>query len=116
MPAVVGQLQEYGMKFNGLAAALVVSLLLICELLLGGDGLEPGVRLKADGKLIDTDVGHAAPFLFDLDSDGDRDLLVGQFGEGKLKFYFNTGTDKKPVYGKPEWFKIGKEFGKIPSG
>ena len=82
----------------------------------GGNELEPGVRLKADGKLIDTDVGHAAPFLFDLDSDGDRDLLVGQFGDGKLKFYFNTGTDKKPVYGKPEWFKIGKEFGKIPSG
>ncbi len=81
-----------------------------------GNELEPGVRLKADGKLIDTDVGHAAPFLYDLDSDGDRDLLVGQFGDGKLKFYFNTGTDKKPVYGKPEWFKIGKEFGKIPSG
>ena len=82
----------------------------------GGNELEPGVRLKADGKLIDTAVGHAAPFLYDLDSDGDRDLLVGQFGEGKLKFYFNTGTDKKPLYGKPEWFKIGKEFGKIPSG
>lgn len=82
----------------------------------GGDELEPGVRLKAAGKLIDTEVGHAAPFLYDLDSDGDRDLLVGQFGDGKLKFYFNTGTDKKPLYGKPEWFKIGKEFGKIPSG
>ena len=82
----------------------------------GGDELEPGVRLKADGKLIDTEVGHSAPFLYDLDSDGDRDLLVGQCGQGKLKFYFNTGTDKKPLYGKPEWFKIGKEFGKIPSG
>ena len=82
----------------------------------GGDALAPGVRLKAAGKLIDTEVGHAAPFLYDLDSDGDRDLLVGQFGDGKLKFYFNTGTDKKPVYGKPEWFRIGKEFGKIPSG
>ena len=81
-----------------------------------GDGLEQGVRLKAGGELIDTEVGHAAPFLYDLDSDGDRDLLVGQFGKGRLKFYFNIGTEKKPVYGKPEWFKIGKEFGKIPSG
>ena len=81
-----------------------------------GNGLEQGVRLKAAGELIDTEIGHAAPFLYDLDADGDRDLLVGQFGQGKLKFYFNTGTNKKPVYGKPEWFKIGKEFGKIPSG
>jgi len=93
-----------------------LSLLFASGSLLASDGLEPGVRLKADGKFIDTEVGHAAPFLFDLDSDGDRDLLVGQFGDGKLKFYFNTGTDKKPAYGKPEWFKIGKEFGKIPSG
>jgi len=91
-------------------------LFLYGTVLAGSDELEQGVRLKAAGELIDTDVGHAAPFLYDLDSDGDRDLLVGQFGQGKLKFYFNTGTEKKPVYGKPEWFKTGKDFGKIPSG
>ena len=90
--------------------------LLASGVFFGADSLEQGVRLKAAGELIDTEIGHAAPFLYDLDSDGDRDLLVGQFGQGKLKFYFNTGTDKKPVYGKPEWFKIGKDFGKIPSG
>ena len=96
--------------------AFTASCLLVSGLLFGAGDLEQGVRLKAAGELIDTEVGHAAPFLYDLDSDGDRDLLVGQFGQGKLKFYFNTGTDKKPVYGKPEWFKVGKEFGKIPSG
>ena len=96
--------------------AFTASCLLAGSLLFGADSLEQGVRLKAAGELIDTEIGHAAPFLYDLDSDGDRDLLVGQFGQGKLKFYFNTGTDKKPVYGKPEWFKIGKDFGKIPSG
>ena len=96
--------------------AFTAPCLLVSSLLFGADSLEQGVRLKAAGELIDTEIGHAAPFLYDLDSDGDRDLLVGQFGQGKLKFYFNTGTDKKPVYGKPEWFKIGKDFGKIPSG
>ena len=104
------------MKIKQFAWVLAVSFFFLRGILLGGNELEQGVRLKADGKLIDTEVGHAAPFLYDLDSDGDRDLLVGQFGQGKLKFYFNTGTDKKPVYGKPEWFRIGKEFGKIPSG
>ena len=95
---------------------LTVFCLLASGLLFGSNELEQGVRLKAAGELIDTEIGHAAPFLYDLDADGDRDLLVGQFGQGKLKFYFNTGTDKKPVYGKPEWCKVGKEFGKIPSG
>ena len=96
---------------------LFAAVFFLCGTVLAGSNeLEQGVRLKAAGELIDTEIGHAAPFLYDLDSDGDRDLLVGQFGQGKLKFYFNTGTDKKPVYGKPEWFKIGKEFGKIPSG
>ena len=104
------------MKVARLRFLLTILLSVPAALSWAGNGLEEGVRLKAGGKLIDTDVGHAAPFLYDLDSDGDRDLLVGQFGQGKLKFYFNTGTDKKPVYGKPEWFKIGKNFGKIPSG
>ena len=104
------------MMMNKRAWVFLASFFFSGGILLGGDGLEQGVRLKAAGELIDTEVGHAAPFLYDLDSDGDRDLLVGQFGDGKLKFYFNTGTDKKPLYGKPEWFKIGKEFGKIPSG
>ena len=104
------------MQLHAIRCFFALSFLLLSSGLFGGNGLEQGVRLKAAGELIDTDVGHAAPFLYDLDSDGDRDLLVGQFGDGKLKFYFNTGTDKKPLYGKPEWFKIGKEFGKIPSG
>src|SRR5437016_5228905 len=41
--------------------------------------LLPPVRLEAAGKPIDTDVGHAAPFVCDIDGDGKLDLLVGQF-------------------------------------
>jgi hypothetical protein len=39
------------------------------------------------------------PFFYDLDSDGDKDLLIGR-GQGNLSFYRNTGTSSSPVYTK----------------
>lgn len=48
------------------------------------DELAAPVRIEAAGKPIDTDTGHAAPFVGDFDGDGVRDLLVGQFGDGIL--------------------------------
>ena len=48
---------------------------------------EAPFRIKAQDGWVDTDVGHAAPYLYDFDGDGKRDLLVGQFGEGKLRIY-----------------------------
>src|SRR5688572_27585384 len=54
--------------------------------------LGPPTRIEAAGKPIDVEVGHAAPFLADFDGDGRKDLLVGQFGAGKLRVYRNVGT------------------------
>ncbi|HIA28455.1 MAG TPA: hypothetical protein EYN79_10170 [Planctomycetes bacterium] len=110
------------MKF-ALTAALMASLTLILGSFLAADNaqdasnqLEKPILLEASGKPIDTDIGHAAPYLCDWDSDGDRDLLVGQFGDGKLRIYTNVGTDKKPRYEGPTWFEAGGEIGTIPSG
>ena len=47
---------------------------------------------------IDVDVGHAAPFVGDFDGDGRPDLLVGQFGDGKLRIYRNAGDAKAPRF------------------
>jgi hypothetical protein len=84
--------------------------------LAGGGELAAPVRLLADGAPIDTDVGHAAPYLYDWDKDGVRDLLVGQFGEGKLRIYRNTGTEKEPRYGELTWFETGGAVVKVPTG
>jgi hypothetical protein len=78
--------------------------------------LLPPVRLRAAGKPIDTDVGHAAPFVADFDGDGVKDLLVGQFGDGILWFYRNLGTNTNPRYAAGVKFKNGAADGRVPTG
>jgi hypothetical protein len=78
--------------------------------------LSPPVRLEAAGKPIDTDIGHAAPFVCDFDGDSLKDLLVGQFGEGILWIYCNEGTNSEPKLAAGVKFKDGREDGRVPSG
>ena len=74
------------------------------------------VKIMAAGKPIDVDIGHAAPFVGDFDGDGLKDLLVGQFGEGKLRIYRNVGTNAKPRFETFSWFQDGAETGRVPAG
>ena len=77
---------------------------------------EAPVLLEAGGQAICTDTGHSAPFVYDFDADGKRDLLVGQFGGGRLRIYKNMGTNEQPLFGAVDWFKAGGELGTIPEG
>jgi len=86
--------------------------------------LSPPVRIEAAGKPIDTAIGHAAPFVGDFDGDGIADLLVGQFGEGKLWIYHNTATaarahgsavDFPMKLAAGQLFKDGAETGRVPA-
>ncbi len=79
----------------------------------GGDAapFEAPFRVKAGESWIDVEVGHAAPLWYDWDGDGLEDLLVGQFGEGKLRIYRNVGKKGAPAFRDFTLFP-----GKIPSG
>jgi hypothetical protein len=95
--------------------SVITGLILIQSVVLASE-LAPPVRLEAAGKPIDTDIGHAAPFVCDLDGDGIKDLLVGQFGDGILWIYRNEGTNAEPKLAAGVKFKDGKEDGRVPSG
>ena len=96
--------------------AAVVMGLSVSEGLTAQAELAPPVRLEAAGKPIDTDVGHAAPFVCDFDGDGTQDLLVGQFGDGLLWIYRNEGTNAEPRLVAGVKFKEGADDGRVPHG
>jgi hypothetical protein len=81
------------------------------------DELAPPVPIMAEGKPIDVQLsGHSAPFVGDIDGDGVRDLLVGQFNGGQLRIYRNHGTNAQPRFEEYTWFKAGAELGRVPVG
>jgi len=91
----------------------------------------PGVRLLSGGKPIDVTTGHAAPYIYDFNGDGKRDLLVGEFGSGRyrgekttdngplanarLRVYLNTGSNKMPTYNGFKYLQADGENASVPS-
>ena len=73
--------------------------------------LAAAVRLEAAGKIIDTDIGHAAAFVGDFYGDGSRALLVGQFGDGILWVHRDQGSKTQPKFGERVKF-----HGSVPTG
>jgi len=61
--------------------------------------LAPPEQLLADGVAIDSGkwIGHSGPLFVDLDGDGKRDLLVGNFS-GTMQVFTNVGTSKQPKF------------------
>ena len=79
--------------------------------------LQPPIHLEAAGKPVDVErEGHSAPFVGDFDGDGLPDLLVGQYHEGRLRIYKNTGTKGKPRFDSHTWFEAGGAAAKVPVG
>lgn len=60
--------------------------------------LAPPFLVEADGRPIELEAGHGAPFVVDYDGDGLPDLAVGQFGGGTCRLYRNVGTASAPEF------------------
>lgn len=113
-----------------IAAALILSSL---SAEAGTPRFEAPVRIEAAGKPIDVTTGHAAPYLRDMDGDGKRDLLVGEFGDGtytgpvhepgtpghewangRLRIYRNHGENRNPRFEDFEYFQAGGTVAAVP--
>lgn len=81
-----------------------------------GEVLAEPFLVKADGKPVSVERGHADPVLYDWDGDGVRDLVVGQFAEGRIWVYRNTGTEKEKSFAAPEALEADGAPIKIDAG
>jgi hypothetical protein len=71
--------------------------------------------LTANGVTID--VGYyGAPCVTDWDGDGLKDLVLGQFDQGKIRIYLNSGTNSSPVFTSFSFMQSGGVDITLPYG
>jgi len=72
-------------------------------------------RLAAADGVIDSGPswGHSGPWVEDVDGDGKRDLIVGDFS-GLFRFYRNGGTNEHPKYAAAVDLQAGSTAAKVP--
>ena len=93
--------------------SLLPALLVGCGLAISGEAeFEAPVRLEADGAPVRVEApGYAAPCWADIDGDGTKDLLVGQFAQGKIRVFKNLGEGK---LAKGDWLQADGGTAEVP--
>lgn len=70
------------------------------------------VMLKGGDKPIKVESpGYAFPCLADIDGDGKKELLVGQFRGGKMKVYKHLGDAK---FAEGQWLEVDGKPAEVP--
>jgi len=100
---------------NGLTILAALAALVISGQA-GEPQLGPGVKLLANGKPIDVEIGHLVPTVMDWNGDGKKDLIVGQFSNGGIRLYLNEGTDAEPQFGAFTYLQAGGKTIKLSAG
>ncbi|MEX0677259.1 MAG: VCBS repeat-containing protein [Pirellulales bacterium] len=73
---------------------------------------ESPLRLEAAGAAVRVESpGYAAPCWADIDGDGKKDLLVGQFNQGKIRIFKNLGDGKLAA---GDWLKAEGDVAEVP--
>ena len=93
--------------------------LLLSALLVGGSAaycsaadFEPPVRLKAGDAAIRVEApGYAFPCWADVDGDGKKELLVGQFNQGKMRVFKHLGGEK---FAPGSWLQADGKVAEVP--
>ena len=96
------------MKWPVFATVLLGGVLLTSR----GAEFKPPVRLQADGVPVRVESpGYAAPCWADIDGDGKKDLLVGQFAQGKIHVHKNLDDGKLAA---SEWLQADGNVAEVP--
>jgi hypothetical protein len=77
-----------------------------------GPQFEPPVRMRAGDSFVQVEApGFACPCWHDVDNDGKKDLVVGQFAGGKMKVWKNLGGGKLAA---GEWLQADGAIAEVP--
>jgi hypothetical protein len=70
------------------------------------------VRMQSEGHPVRVESpGYACPCWADIDRDGKKDLLVGQFSGGKIRVFKNRGDAKLDP---GDWLKADGKVAEVP--
>jgi hypothetical protein len=74
------------------------------------------VYIECAGQAIRVSGGHADPCVMDWDYDGLKDLLLGEFTYGRIRFYKNVNSNSNPVFNSFSYLEADGATIQLPYG